>query len=140
MQESQNEDWGLEEKIKAQQEILGISLESSPLQTYSEQLKSFDVISTLQALEMSGERVKIAGMRQTIRRFKTQSNQWMCFLNLEDLEGSIQVVISPHLYQKHHEQLQAIGPFVIEGIIDNDIDKHCTRLRAEKIYLLTNSY
>jgi DNA-directed DNA polymerase III PolC len=140
MQESQNEDWGLEEKIKAQQEILGISLESSPLEIYMEQLRSFDIISTLQALEINGERVKIAGMRQTMRRFKTQSNQWMCFLNLEDLEGSIQVVISPHLYQKHHKQLQAIGPFVIEGIIDNDIDKHCTRLRAEKIYLLTNSY
>jgi DNA-directed DNA polymerase III PolC len=131
-----DEDWGPEEQSNAQQEILGVSLEISPLEKHAEQILSMGAISTLEALSRIGEKVVIAGLRQTLRRIKTKSNQLMCFLNLEDLEGSVQVIIPSWLYQKHYKALREIGPFIIEGVMEEDATQHRVHLRADKILLL----
>jgi len=130
------EDWGPTQKYKAQLEILGVSLELSPLEQYAEQIQTSGAISTVEAQEMIDERVRVAGLRQTLRRFKTKSNQIMAFFNLEDFEGSLQVLIPPYLYRKYSSALQEIGPFIIEGIIKEDKDRHRISMQAESIFLL----
>ncbi len=130
------DDWSLEQKIQAQRAVLGISLEMSPLEQYADQLQSQGAISMLEAQNLVGEKVKIAGMRQTWRRFQTKSKEVMCYLNLEDMEGSFQVVISPKLYRQHNLILQEPGPFLVEGIIEADPEKHRIRILAQKIDLL----
>jgi DNA-directed DNA polymerase III PolC len=130
------QDWGPGQKFKAQLEILGVSLELSPLEQFADQIQTSGAISTIEAQEMIDERVRVAGLRQTLRRFKTKSNQMMAFFNLEDFEGSLQILIPPYLYRKHSSALQEIGPFIIEGIIKEDKDRHRISMQAESIFLL----
>ena len=132
------DDWSSEEKYKAQLKILGVSLESSPLEQFADQIQSSGAISTVEAQNLIGEKVRIAGMRQNLRRFKTKNNQFMAFFNLEDFEGSIQILISPHLYRQHSSALREIGPFLIEGIVEQDPGRHKISMRAENIILLGN--
>jgi DNA polymerase III subunit alpha len=135
-QKHNEEDWSIEQQIRAQQEILGVSLVMSPLEQFADQIQSRGAISTLEAQNKIGEKVRIAGMRQTWHRFRTQSNKIMCYLNLEDLEGSLQVVIHPRVYRRHSKTLHEPGPFLVEGIMEADAEGHRIRLIAQRIDLL----
>ncbi|MDW7755292.1 MAG: DNA polymerase III subunit alpha [Brevefilum sp.] len=135
----QIEDWDAEKKYKAQLEILGASLASSPLEQFAGEIQSSGAISTIEAEKSVGEKVKIAGMRQTYRRFRTKSKQTIAVLTLEDLEGSLQILISPYLYRQNHLVLQEIGPFIIEGVIERDSERKNIKMNAEKIVLLKNT-
>jgi DNA polymerase III alpha subunit len=130
------DDWSIEQKIQAQQEVLGVSLAISPLEQYADQIQSQGAVSTLEAQSMVGEKVIVAGMRQTWRRFKTRSNETMCCLNLEDLEGSLSVVIPPKLYRRYHNQLHEPGPFIIEGVVESNSKDSRIRLMAQRLDLL----
>ena len=131
------DDWDENQRQQAQQDLLGVSLGISPLEQIADEIQSSGAITTLEAQDRVGERVTLAGMRQTLRRLRTQSTgQMMCFLNLEDLEGSIQVLVPPALYAKGYNDLREIGPFLIEGWIKDDPDRHQTHLVAEKIQLV----
>jgi DNA-directed DNA polymerase III PolC len=134
---SSKEDWDLERKFQAQQEILGLSVELTPLERYADKIQATGALSTAQAHEFVGERISIAGMKQSLRRFKTKSNQTLCYLNLEDLEGALQILVTPHIYRKHYLELQEAGPFLIQGIMELDADRHRYYLNAEKIILLS---
>jgi len=135
----QIDDWDAEKKYKAQVEILGASLAFSPLEQFAGEIQSSGAISTIEAENRVGEKVRIAGMRQTYRRFRTKSKQTIAVLTLEDLEGSLQILISPYLYQQNHLVLQEIGPFIIEGVIERDSERKNIKMNAEKIVLLKNT-
>ncbi len=134
---SPDEEWDLDTISIAQQEILGISLAISPLEQFSEQIQSSGAISTTEARELIGEKVIVAGLRQTLRRFKTKSNQMMAYLNLEDLEGSLEVIIPSWLYKQHYLTLRESGPFLIEGVMEADNEHHRIRMTAANIIHLT---
>jgi DNA-directed DNA polymerase III PolC len=130
------EDWRPAEKSNAQHEILGVSLVLSPLEQHAHQIQSAGAVSTLEAQNMIGQKISVAGMRQILRRFPNRSNQNMGFLTLEDFEGSLPILIPPTLYRRHASELRQEGPFLIEGVVEGDRDKGQTRLIAERIILL----
>jgi len=130
------EDWDISRRLAAQQDILGTSLTMTPLEKFAQELQRSGAISTLKAHHRIGERVRVAGMRQTLRRFRTRSKEMMCFLNLEDIDGSLQILISPALYRKYYSELQETGPFLIEGVMEEGRDHAHTRMQAEKITLI----
>jgi len=134
------EDWTPEKKLDAQRNILGVSLGISPLEQIADEIQSAGAITTLEAESLVGEKAVIAGMRQTMRRVRSRSNQMMCYLTLEDLEGSLQVLIPPRLYRQHHFHLREPGPFLIEGAIEADPERQRVRMIAEKITLIDSSH
>lgn len=132
----EEKEWTIEQQHFAQEEILGVNLAFSPMEHFAEQINSLGAISTIEAESRIGEWVCVAGMRQTLRRFRSRSGQMMCFLSLEDLEGSLQVHIPPGLYAKHYQILQSQGPFLVQGHIEQNQFQMRTWLTAEKISLL----
>lgn len=131
---SHEEDWSREKKSRAQQEILGVSLDHSLLKQAYEKIQSFDVISTLESENFIGQKVWVAGMRQTFRRFRNQSNQIFGILTIEDLEGSLAILISPQLLRRQSDDIQQEGPFLIYGVIESIRGQ--VSVFAEKIQLL----
>ncbi|MDP2777000.1 MAG: DNA polymerase III subunit alpha, partial [Anaerolineales bacterium] len=83
--DSGEEDWTLGQKVNAQLEILGASLDAHPLELVSEKIAQAGAISTLEAAERIGRRVTVAGARQTSHRSRTAKGDSMLFLTLEDL-------------------------------------------------------
>lgn len=132
----QHEDYSVEMKYKAQMKILGVSLDFSPLEKFGEEIQSSGAISTLKAKNFVGGKARVAGMRQTYRRIRTNSKQMMAVLTLEDMEGSLQIFIPPYLYRQNYLALQEIGPFIIEGVIQRDAEHQNIKMTAEKITLL----
>lgn len=130
------DDWDGEQKSTAQIEILGVSLKMSPLEQHADTIQSAGAVSTMEAANLIGQNITVAGMRQAFRRFRNRSNEMMGLLTLEDFEGSLAVLIPPLLYRQHHTALQEYGPLMIEGIIEEAQQRERVRLVAERIRLL----
>lgn len=130
-------EWDPIQKSQAQQEVLGISLEMSPLEQHADTIQSSGAVSTTEAENLIGQKITVAGMRQSFRRFRNRSREMMGNLTLEDFEGSLAVLIPPLLYRQHHLALQAYGPFLIEGTIEEDQHRDWVRLVAERIQLIS---
>jgi DNA-directed DNA polymerase III PolC len=131
-------DWLPEQKIAAQQALLGISVGIHPLEPFLEQLKQMKVISTIEAFEKPGQSIRIAGIRQSIHRSQTQKGDWMAFLTIEDMDGTMDVILFPELYSRVVRNLffESNDPVVIEGKIDLDSESDDPVLFAQRVWPL----
>ena len=129
------EDWGLEQKMDAQNDLLGVSLEAHPLELLADQITHIGAISTEEAASRVGHLVHVAGVRQTSRRSRTSKGDTMLFLTLEDLSGVLDVIVFPNVYRWAKQILRSNSPMVITGRIEMSED-HEPFIKAEKVELL----
>ena len=130
---SNKEDWTLEQKVNAQLEILGASLEAHPLELVSEKIVEAGAISTLEAAERIGRRVTVAGVRQTSHRSRTAKGDSMLFLTVEDLHGTLDAILFPEVYRLAKSLFDSIKPLLITGMMEMDAERGEPFLRAERV-------
>lgn len=127
-------DWDLEQKITAQERVLGIGLAAHPLELYTSQLAGMTLTSTFEAAEHTGSDLQIVGIRQTFRRSTSESGQTIYQMELEDTEGTILVLISSSLYKRYREDLtHSSGPYIVEGTVEIERDTGEHIIRATRI-------
>ncbi|MBI4926207.1 MAG: DNA polymerase III subunit alpha [Anaerolineae bacterium] len=102
--EKDEEDWGIEARVKAQEERLGLGVDAHPLELVANQITARGALSTLAAAQRIGQRVKVAGIRLASHRSQTSRGETMMFLTLEDLEGMLDVIFFPDVYRRHVDQ------------------------------------
>ncbi len=132
----EGEDWGLEQKMAAQQELLGSSLEAHPLELLREKIARSGAITTVEAVERVGQRVVVAGVRQTSRRSRTARGDMMMFLTLEDLDGTLEVIFFPDVYRQARGVTSSQVPFLVTGTMEMNADHDEPFLRAERVAAL----
>jgi DNA polymerase III alpha subunit len=130
------DDWTLTQKASAQEAILGVSVVAHPLELHAQQIAAAHAITTLEAAQRVGQRVQVAGMRQTWRRSRTSQAGYLYYMSLEDLEGMLDVVISSETYRRSRSELSGAGPYIIEGQVELDLEKGEPFIRAERIWRL----
>jgi len=128
-----SEDWSMSQKMAAQESVLGISLEAHPLELYRASIAAAGAISPLEAASRNGQRVIVAGVRQSARRSRTAKGEWMMFLSLEDLEGMLDVVIFPNVYRQARHVLSSGSPLLVTGTVEMDSQHSELFLRAERV-------
>ena len=127
------EDWSLSERVAAQQDILGVSVDAHPLELYTNEIAATGAITTVDASDKLGEKVCVAGIRQSSHRSRTGRGDLMMFITLEDLEGTLDIIIFPEVYRRFRLALSGQGPFLITGIVERNPAREEPILRAEKI-------
>ncbi|MEI7847103.1 MAG: hypothetical protein WCK35_14990, partial [Chloroflexota bacterium] len=127
------EDWSLEQKVAAQQELLGVSLDAHPLELVSEKISASHAITTLDAIGRVGQRVTVAGVRQTSHRSRTARGESMLFLAMEDLIGTLDVVLFPTAYSRAKNIVNSSRPFLITGVMEMDSERGEPFLKAERV-------
>ena len=133
MNEDAKADWSLEERMAVQQEILGVSLAAHPLELVADRIEKAGAISIVEAVERIGQRVTVAGVRQTSRRSRTAKGDTMLFLTLEDLSGTLDVIVFPDLYKRVKQIAMSNHPMLITGVLEIAKDREEPSLKAEKI-------
>ncbi len=98
--DSSEDDWTLQQKVDAQMDILGVSLAAHPLELVADKLTGTGAISTLEAAARIGRRVTVAGMQQASHRSLTAKEAMMLFLSVEDLQGTLDAILFPEVYQQ----------------------------------------
>lgn len=129
----EGENWTLEQKVAAQVEILGASLNAPPLELVAEKIAKSGVITTLEAIGRIGRRVTVAGVRQTSHHSRTAKGESMLFLTLEDLHGTLDAILFPDAYRAAKSLLGSSVPLLVTGIMEMDAERGEPYLRVERV-------
>lgn len=132
-QEMKGEDWTVGQKVAAQQSLLGISLDAHPLDLVADKIQTAGTISTIDAASKVGEKVTVAGIRQSGHRSRTAKGESMMSLTLEDLSGMLDVVLFPDAYRQAHSFIHGTEPILISGVVEMDATRGEPLLKAERV-------
>jgi len=126
LQESADEipdlgEWRDRERWAFEKETLGFFLSGHPLQQYQAELDTFTDLSSAQIDEScNGQEVAVGGVISSIRKLQTRKGESMAVFRLEDLEGSVEVLIWPGLYEQYKALLDSDRPLLVRGQCDAD--------------------
>ena len=129
-------DWSLAQKMSAQEEVLGISIEAHPLELVEDHIRAAGAVSCAEAAAKIGERVKIVGIRQISHRSRSSTGDVIRYLSFEDLEGMLDIAVYPDVYRRFRNLLTENRPLIIEGVMEQEASRDEPVLRAEKVFPL----
>ncbi|MBM4409637.1 MAG: hypothetical protein FJ038_13810, partial [Chloroflexi bacterium] len=100
---------------------LGLYLSDHPLEALAGQLKDYvSAYSTdLRDESLDGQRIVIGGVVTGTRTVVTKSKQTMAVATLEDLTGSIEVIVFPRLYEQTAGTWQEGAILIVAGRVDH---------------------
>jgi DNA-directed DNA polymerase III PolC len=130
------DDWTLEEKIIAQEEILGVSVIAHRLELHTDRIQVAGALSTAAAAERIGQRVRVAGIQFSRQRRRTKSGEIIYLLDLEDLEDMLLVVIADDVYRRYQNVFSRRKPFIVEGEVTIEGRFNEPAIRAERAWRL----
>jgi DNA polymerase-3 subunit alpha len=108
-----------EENLNIEKQVLGLFVSGHPLDKYSTQLERFCTQNTCDLPEMNdGISVTIGGIISNCRTMLTKKMDTMAVLTLEDLTGSIEVVVYPESYGKFNQFLANDTKVLLHGKIN----------------------
>lgn len=134
--DTDEEDWTLEQKVQAQMELLGASLDAHPLELAAAKINAAGAITILEAVERVGRRVTVAGVRQTSHRSRTAKGDPMLFLTIEDLTGTLDAILFPDAYRTAKNLVSSSAPLLIKGMVEIDVERGEPYLRVERVMVV----
>ena len=136
------EEYPKEELLAMEKEVLGIYVSGHPLEEYEEKWRrnishvTGDFVrdeETGEARVRDGERTMVGGMI-TARTVKyTKNNKTMAFLALEDLYGTVEVVVFPRDYETYHSMMTDEAKIFVRGRVSLEDEKN-GKVICERIY------
>ncbi len=128
-------------KLSFEKEVLGIYISGHPLEEYQDIWEKHITAQTAafflqeETGEVSvedGARVTIGGMVADKTIKYTKDNKVMAFIKLEDLVGSVEVIVFPKSYEKYSDKLKEDEKIFIHGRVSAEEEKDA-KLICEKI-------
>ena len=111
--------------LELEKEVLGIYLSGHPLAEFEEQIRSLASVNSKDfrlpediAEERplwDGQIVKIGGIIVQKRVITTRNNKTMAFVTLEDVLGTIEVIVFPNIYERGSHYFEEDNIVMIEG-------------------------
>lgn len=134
-------EYGKEDLLAFEKEVLGFYISGHPLDEYEAQWKRgiTHVTSDFQAPEegeegrlRDGEHVVIGGIITAKTTKTTKSSQMMAFITVEDLVGSVEVLIFPRDYERNKQFLQVDNKVFVSGRVSGE-EERASKLILERI-------
>jgi DNA polymerase-3 subunit alpha len=120
------------ERALWEKEVLGFQFGDHPFQEAATWLGSQLSHNTSQLTpELSGEKVKIAGLVTNVRRILTKTKSQMAVLVMEDLHGTIEAVVFPRIYERSLDAIRQDAILILEGKVDTRSDQ--TQLVVDRV-------
>lgn len=115
-----NKNFSAAEMCRTEYETFNYMVTRHPLYFYREWVDHPSVIKAKDKEKYRGRKVKMVGWYMTSKRIRTKKGDIMKFLSLEDMTGTFEAVIFPKVYYRCAELTMSMGPYLIEGVIDNE--------------------
>ncbi|MBN2585034.1 DNA polymerase III subunit alpha [Patescibacteria group bacterium] len=106
------------ERLAWEKELLGTFVSKHPLKELGPKLAEF--VTPINSLheDSDNKQVKVGGIIASIQKVKTRTNDEMMFMRLEDLTGSLEVIVFPKVLQAVRNLLTTDRVVVIEGRVN----------------------
>lgn len=123
------------EKLGYEKELLGIYVSKHPLDFYKKILTKTFPISKISKNNVNNK-IEIGGIVSAVKKVLTKTGQEMFFIKIEDLTGSIEVIIFPKIAITSPRFFERGKILFIYGKIDNKDGE--IKVLAEKVEEITN--
>ena len=135
-------EYSKEELLDFEKEVLGVYLSGHPLEEYMSLLQKNTTADTLafqldeetgEVKARDGDTVTLGGMISGITRKTTKNNTTMAFLTLEDLLGTVEIIVFPRDYEKYRSAIVEDAKVLIRGRVSAEEDKAAKLICTEII-------
>jgi DNA polymerase-3 subunit alpha len=107
------------ETLNWERELMGMYMSEHPLTPYLNEIRStVSYFSSNLGEAAHEEKVRVAGMVSGIRPHQTKTGKMMAWVTLEDLTGTIELVVFPRTWEKYQFALEVGGVILAEGKVD----------------------
>jgi DNA polymerase-3 subunit alpha len=109
------------ERLRWEKELLGLYLSEHPMGEVAEQVGRFVTAYSgdLSDESLDGQRVVVGGIVTGVRMVITKARSTMAIVSLEDLQGAIEVVVFPRLYEETRATWSEGRILLISGRVDH---------------------
>jgi DNA polymerase-3 subunit alpha len=113
-------DWDEHTRLAAEKEIVGFFLSGHPLERFREKLDGLHALSTAQLSAVKAstgkdENLTTAGIITNLRVLKSKKGDFYAQGALEDMEGTIEMIVFPEAYRRLQEKVKLEVPVLVRG-------------------------
>jgi DNA polymerase-3 subunit alpha len=112
-------DWDEHQRLGHEKEILGFFITGHPLEKYREKLLDFNAMSTTEVAELKSstgrDEVSIGGILKNIRVAKSKKGDLYAQGQLEDMNGSVEILCFADAYKRLADKLKLTVPVLAKG-------------------------
>ena len=130
-----------ETMLAFEKEVLGVYITGHPLEEYEEKWRKNISATTLdfqldeetgRTRVHDGEKAVVGGMITSKTIKYTKTNKTMAFITVEDLMGTVEIVIFPRDYEKNQQYLQEDNKVFVKGRVSEE-DDNASKLICEEV-------
>src|SRR5512138_767549 len=112
-------EWDEKLLLNFEKEALGFFITGHPLGRYEQDIKRLASTDTASMGELADKsEVRLAGIVVGLKELLTKKGDRMAFITLEDLLGSVEVVVFADIYATAVEHLKGDDPILVTGTLD----------------------
>ncbi len=113
-------DWDEHTRLTNEKEILGFFITGHPLEKYRDKLDDLRALSTSELAAMKSstgkdENIMTAGIITNVRVLKSKRGDFYAQAALEDMSGTVEMIVFPEAYKKLQDKVKLEVPVLIRG-------------------------
>jgi DNA polymerase III subunit alpha len=113
-------DWDEHTRLTAEKEILGFFITGHPLEKYREKLVDLQALNTAEIAAMGrstgkDETITTAGIISNVRVLKSKRGEFYAQATLEDMSGSVDLIVFPEAYKRIGEKVKLEVPVLVKA-------------------------
>jgi DNA polymerase-3 subunit alpha len=114
-------EWSDADRLRLEKESIGFYITGHPLDGFTRELSWFTDATTASIAEARNEKVvSMAGIPIKHLPKTTRKGDKMGIITLEDLQGSVEVILWPEIYTHAQQLLQEEVPLLVKGKVDSE--------------------
>ncbi len=130
-------EWKEGQLLAFEKESVGFYITGHPLAAFETDLKRY-VTATTETLGSApdGKEVIVCGIIAGLKQKLTKKNEKMAILSVEDLTGTVEVIVFPELYRASQQLLATDAPLIVRGTVDQS--EQGSKIKGVALSLLTD--
>ena len=114
-------EWPEAQVLAGEKEVLGLYLTGHPLRNYEAKLRELGTVDTARLAELpSQQEVAVAGIINSVRSARSKKGDLWASVALEDLKGSVELLVFPEAYRRLSDLLQQDAIVFVKGRMQNE--------------------
>ena len=114
-------EWDGKQFLIFEKESVGFYLSGHPLTRYEEVLDKFTNANAISIKELKdGGVVRIGGLVRSTKNIKTKKGELMAFVTIEDMHGSVEVIVFSRVFSDVRDLLEEDRPVLVQGQVQKD--------------------
>jgi DNA polymerase-3 subunit alpha len=113
-------DWDEHQRLAAEKEILGFFITGHPLEKYRDKLEGLSAlgiadVSSMKVSTLKDETITTAGIISNLRVQKSKKGEFYAQACLEDMSGSVDMIVFPEAYRRLQEKVKLEVPVLVKA-------------------------